>query len=52
MKLLFRSTIRHMKKHFSQAALTFLMTFFMVGMLSSIFHFAASFQDAFAALCN
>lgn len=45
MGLLFRSTARHMRKHWKQAALTFFLAFLIAGMLSALFHFAASFQD-------
>ncbi|WP_313128996.1 ABC transporter permease [Anaerocolumna sp.] len=45
MKILFKSTIRHIKKHFIQTLLTFFMTILMIAVLSAIFNFAASFQD-------
>ncbi len=45
MKILFISTLRHIKKHFIQTLLTFFMTILMIAVLSAIFNFAASFQD-------
>ena len=45
MGLLFRSTVRHMKKHWKQAAMTFFLAFLIAGMLSALFHFASGFQD-------
>ena len=46
MRLLFLSTIRHIRKHFFQTIITFLITFIFVSMLSAIFHFAIGFQGA------
>ena len=46
MRLLFLSTIRHIRKHFFQTIITFLITFLFVSMLSAIFHLAAGFQGA------
>lgn len=45
MKILFISTLRHIKKHFIQTLLTFFMTILIIAVLSAIFNFAASFKD-------
>lgn len=45
MKLLFRSTLRHMRQHALQTALTFLVTVLITGCLATVFHCASSFQN-------
>lgn len=45
MKLLFQSTIRHMRQHALQTILTLIVTILITAMLSAIFHFASSFQN-------
>lgn len=46
MKLLIRSTFRHLKGHLLQTALTMAVTILITGMISLLFHFASSFQSA------
>ena len=45
MKLLFQSTLRHMRQHGLQAFLTFIVTLLITAMVSVVFHFASSFQQ-------
>lgn len=45
MKLLFQSTMRHMRQHFLQTILTLAVTILITAILSAIFHFASSFQN-------
>lgn len=45
MNLLFKSSLRHMKRHYLQTILTFIVIILVTAMMSAIFNFISSFQN-------